>query len=81
MFFEGETSPQGIKTWFFRLIRGMFIWGLLLGFIVWILPAILKLIPADGIENAFIILLIISIMMGFILSLVLSIYSYFFIKV
>jgi hypothetical protein len=80
MIFEGETPLKGIKAWIFRLVRGMFIWGALLGFLIWILPAILKLSTSDGFENVFVFLLVLAIIIGFVLSFVLSIYSYFFIK-
>ena len=81
MFFEGKTPPQLVSSWFFKLMRGMFIWGPLLGFLIWILPTIFKLDFAESFDYGVILVFFISLIMGFILALVLSIYSYFFIKI
>jgi hypothetical protein len=80
MLFEGSTSPQGFTSWFAKLVRGTFFWGLIIGLLNRYLPIIFRVYRDSGSDYEILFLAILAIAIGFLLSLILSIYSYFFIK-
>ena len=80
MFFEGKTPPQRFESWLLKILLGLFIWGPLYGLLTWNIPTLFKQQFAEGLDFGLILIFIHSLVVGFVLSLVLSIYSYFFIK-
>jgi hypothetical protein len=81
MLFEGKTPPYRFEDWFVKIIiRGLFIWGIILGLLIWYLPMIFNIRIAEGFDLAIPFVFTLSSIMGLILSFILSIYSYLFIK-
>ena len=79
MIFESRIPPYHFTGWFIKIIRGIFIWGPILGILIYYLPAIFN-VTDPGFHDSAQYIIIFSILMGFILSVILSIYSYFFIR-
>ncbi len=81
MLFEGITPPHNFVSWLGKLVRGVFLWGILIGVLTWILPVIFRVNYYSGSDYEILLTSILAMGIGFILSLVLNVYSYFFIKV
>jgi hypothetical protein len=80
MLFEGKAPPHHFGDWFVKIfIRGVFIWGPILGMLIYYLPEIFH-VADPGYHDLIQYLIPFSILMGIIFTLILSIYSYFFIK-
>ena len=79
MIFERTIPSTSFTSWLSRLMRGIFVWGPILSFLIWYLPIIFHSYYS-GFEYEFIFYTILGFVLGFILSLILSIYSYFFVK-
>jgi hypothetical protein len=80
MFFEGKIPPKTSLKWVIKLFRGIFVWGILLDLLIWHLSLLFNIRFAEGLDFAVILVFIFSSVMGFFLAIVLSIYSFFFIK-
>ncbi len=79
MFFEGKTTQKSAFFWLTKLIRGIFIWGFLIGGLIWIFQKEIDILSLEHLDVGAILVYVFGFTMGLILSLILSIYSYFFI--
>jgi hypothetical protein len=61
-------------------IRGIFIWGILLGMLIWNLPLLFQQTFAEGFDYGVILVFFISLPMGLVISIVLGYYSVIFVK-
>jgi hypothetical protein len=80
MFFDGSFPPQNFQDWFKKSIRGIFIWGILLGMLIWNLPLQFRQTFAEGFDYGVILVFFISLPMGLVISIVLGYYSVLFVK-
>jgi hypothetical protein len=80
MFFDGPFPPQNFQDWFGKSIRGIFIWGILLGMLIWNLPLLFQQRFAEGFDYGMILVFFISLPMGLVISTVLGYYSVLFVK-
>lgn len=80
MLFEGQTPPRDLGLWGLKLARGLVFWGILLSVLLWNLPIIFRINTYSGFDYELPLTFVFSLFAGLILSFVLTVYSFFFIK-
>jgi hypothetical protein len=80
MLLEGRTPPHNLALWGLKLARGLVFWGISLGLLFWSLITLFQINTDTGFEYGLLFAIVFFPFAGFILSLVLTVYSFFFIK-
>jgi hypothetical protein len=80
MLLEGQTPPHDLGSWSLKLARGLVFWGIALGLLFWGLITLFRIDTYTGSDYESLFEIVFFPFAGLILSLVLTSYSFFFIK-